>query len=136
MKTLTTIGIDGREHLFEYSFHEIGSDGDVKIEFRVNFAIETDKSKWFDFKLALINDQTLKVTDMFKGKNEHLRTGLPEALILLSKKTFQKKIISSSNKIKTQKCEWRSEPGTKVWQRLVKKNLAEYNSELDTFELK
>lgn len=136
MEILKTYDEKGREYLFEYKYGYKSFNGREKIEFQVNFLNDEEKQNWFDFKLAPIDEETLKVTDIFKGKDSHLKTGLPEALILLSKQLFNKKIISSSNKVKTESCEWRSEPGTKVWKRLVKRNLALYDSETDTFTLK
>ena len=75
---------------------------------------------------------------MFIGKDEHLKTGLPEALILLSRKIFKKSIISSTNfqDYKISNREWRSEKATKVWQRLVKKGHAVYVEISDTYQLK
>ncbi|MBK6362501.1 MAG: hypothetical protein IPF52_03010 [Saprospiraceae bacterium] len=121
---LSTIGVEGKEYFWEYIYEWIDDHDEIKIAFRVNFIHEVDKEKWFDFKLLPVNDDTLKVTDMFKGKDEHLKTGLPEALILLSRKIFKKSIISSTNfqdyKISNRVA---FEKATKVWQRLVKRDM-------------
>lgn len=134
---LSTVGVDEIEYCWEYVYELINDHDEKKIAFRINFLNEEDKEKYFDFKLLPVGDSTLKVTDMFKGKDEHLRTGLPEALILLAREIFKKSIISSTNfddyKISTR--EWRSEKATKVWKRLVNKGLAAYIEIKDTYKL-
>jgi len=99
--------------------------------------MEGDKEdEWFDFKIAFLDNDLIKVTDMFIGKDKHRKKGIPEALILETKRLYgQKKIISSSNIHKLITNEWRRSEATKVWERLVSKSLAKYNQSLDTFEL-
>jgi hypothetical protein len=105
-----------------------------KIEIRL-FMEGDSAEEWFDFKLAPIANNELKVTDMFIGKNAHRRKGIPEALILEAKRIFDKRIISSSNKQSILIAERRSRDATKVWERLVNKGFAIYNEAQDIFEI-
>ena len=135
---LKTVGKDGKEYFFIYELEEqYDRINDItKICFKTLLE-GLDKKKWFDFKVAPVGDKTLKVTDMFDYQDIYKGKGLPEALILEAQKEYpDKQIISSSNKQKVFKNEWRSEAGTAVWERLVKKGLAEYSDEKDLFVLK
>lgn len=135
-RKITTIGKDLKKHECEYEIHTRYDRHNKfhKVELRL-FMKGDENSKWFDFKLAPIGDDTLKVTDMFVGKESHRKKGIPEALIMESKKLFGNKIISSSDKHPILISEWRREVASKVWDRLVKKGLAEYNSKFDFYFL-
>ena len=133
---ITTVGHDFIQYECEYEIHDRYDDhNDInKIEFRLIMKGDSVQN-WFDFKLAPISNDILKVTDMFIGKDYHRKKGIPEALILEAKKIFSKKIISSSEKYPILISEFRREAATKVWMRLMEKGYAKYNRELDIFEL-
>ncbi len=120
-----------------YTIREfVTEDGIRKQEFRTYLDDDNEEEEdWFDFKIAFLTDGSIKVTDMFVGKASHRKKGIPDALILEIKRLYNKKVISSSNKNKLVRSEWRKPPATKVWERLVLKNKANYNSQTDTFEL-
>jgi len=135
---LETGGKDGKEYVFTYELEEQYDriNDTHKICFKTLLE-GIDKKNWFDFKVAPVGEKTLKVTDMFDYQDTYKGKGLPEALILEAQKQYlDKEITSSSNKQKVFKNEWRSEAGTTVWERLVKKGLAEYSDEKDLFVLK
>ena len=135
---LKTVGKDGKEYFFIYELEEqYDRINDItKICFKTLLE-GLDKKKWFDFKVASVGDKIFKVTDMFDYQDIYKGKGLPEALIFETQKQYpDKEIISSSNKQKVFKNEWRSEAGTAVWERLVKKGLADYSDEKDLFVLK
>ena len=135
---LLTVGKDGKEYVFTYELEEQYDriNDTHKICFKTLLE-GIDKKKWFDFKVAPVGDNTLKVTDMFDYQDIYKGKGLPEALILEAQKQYpDKEIISSSNRQKAFKNEWRSDAGSAVWERLVKKGLAEYSDENDLFVLK
>lgn len=127
--------LNGNKRSAYYNIKKIiTDDGIKKLEFRTY--MENDKqNEWFDFKVALLDNDIIKVTDMFVGKQEHRMKGIPEALILELKRLFNKKIISSSNSKPIIDNEWRKPSATKVWQRLVIQNRAKYDSYNDVFEL-
>lgn len=129
------VGIEGAIYEAEYEIHDFYDRGDdiLKIEFRI--FLKGDKyDEWFDFKLAPISNDTLKVTGMFIGKESHRGKGIPDAMILEARRIFQKKIISSSNKKKII-YEWRKQAADKVWKRLIQKGYAEYDEKSDIYYL-
>jgi len=135
---LSTTGKDGIEYHYTYELEEqYDRINDVyKICFKTVLK-GVDKKKWFDFKVAPINEDILKVTDMFDFQGIYKGKGLPESLIMEAQKRFpEKQIISSSNRQKVFKNEWRSAAGSAVWERLVKKGKAEYFAEKDIYRLK
>jgi hypothetical protein len=135
---LSTIGKDGEEYHFTYELEEqYDRINDVyKICFKTVLN-GVDKKKWFDFKVAPIGEDILKVTDMFDFQKIYKGKGLPETLILEAQKRFpEKQVISSSNRQKIFKNEWRSDAGSAVWERLVQSGKAEYSAEKDVYKLK
>lgn len=135
---LKTVGKDGKEYCFTYELEEQYDriNDIIKICFKTVLT-GIDKDKWFDFKVAPVGDNILKVTDMFDFQGIYKGKGLPEALILEAQNQYpDKQMISSSNRIKVFLGEWRSEAGTAVWERLVKRGLAEYSECDDIFILK
>ena len=132
---ITCIDIYGNEIKANYKIFEVENNyGLRKLEFRTY--LPGDKEEvWFDFKIALIDNSIIKVTDMFIGKEEHRMKGIPEALILEVKRLYNKKVISSSNKKPIILSEWRRIEADKVWKRLVRLNKAKYDELNDIYEL-
>lgn len=108
--------------------------GIKKIEFRTYLSNDADDD-WFDFKVALLENNTLKVTDMFISKESHRKKGIPEALILEVKRIYNKQVISSSNKKPKILGEWRRDEASKAWERLVSQGKAKYDEEEDIYVL-
>lgn len=129
-----TVGINLKAHKCEYEIHSRYDSFNNLNKIEIRLFMEGDSEKeWFDFKLAPIDNDTLKVTDMFIGKESHRMKGIPEALILEAGKIFGKRIISSSDKHPILMNEWRRGAASKVWERLVQKGLAKYNSDKDYY---
>jgi len=97
--SLIHFGKDNIRYESEYEVHDfLDVQKQInKIEFRI-FIKDYKEIEWFDFKLFVMPDNSLKVTDMFVGNSSQRMKGKSEAAILEAKKVFQKKIISSSNK--------------------------------------
>lgn len=85
----------------------------------------------FSFRLRIMeNGNDLKVVDMYGDCfNYYLGKGISIAMILRSKEMFKKRIISSSNIVKSYFYEAISKTAIeKVWLRMVKSGLAGYDS--------
>jgi len=90
----------------------------------------------FSFRLRIMeNDKDLKVVDLFSdSSNYYTGKGISIAIILQSKEMFNKRIISSSNKLKTFIGEANYKDAIeKVWKKMIEKGLALYNSECDYY---
>lgn len=90
----------------------------------------------FSFRLRIMeNGKDLKVVDLIGDcSSYYLGKGISIAMILKSKEMFNKRIISSSNKVKTFTGEANYKPAIeKVWKRMVDKGLAEYDSKYDYY---
>ncbi|TCI93805.1 hypothetical protein [Tenacibaculum sp. M341] len=133
---LSSTDIYGNNIPLEYKIRNFITDEGIKKQEFQTFMIDDEEDDWFDFKIAFINTNLIKVTDMFASNNRHRKKGIPEALILEVKKLYKdKKIISSSNKQQLIAGEWRKPDADKVWKRLIKKSFAKYNPYTDTYEL-
>ena len=136
LKKLLSTDILGNTIGLKYQIRNfVTKEGIKKQEFQT-FMDGDNEEEWFDFKIAFLENDLIKITDMFVGKEKHRKKGIPEALILEVKRLYGKnKIISSSNKNKLIKGEWRREAATKAWERLVSRSLAKYDFFTDTYEL-
>lgn len=133
---IITTGIDLKKYECEFEIHSRYDKHNNLHKVEIRLYMEGDSTgEWFDFKLAPISHDTLKVTDMFIGKESHRKKGIPEALILESQQLFDKKIVSSSDKYPVLMSEWRKEEASKVWERLVQRGFAKYNPEKDQYYL-
>lgn len=134
-----TLGKDGCNYEFVCDaviFFDNFSQRD-KVAVKV-FPLNRQYDDYFDFKYILLSEyRQVKVTDMFLDyKNYYQSKGLPEALILQLKYVYPEfQIISSSNKIRIVRNEWRSTAGTRVWERLVAVGRANYLEDIDTYLL-
>ncbi len=140
MGFIKTTGKDGKTYYFKYELENQPCRGVAKVCFKTTFLNQADNN-WFDFKVApfdginLVNGKYMMVTDMFdtidpvthqpvfKGK------GLPEALIIEAQRVYPDKIIVSDSGGSL----W--EPGRAVWNRLVEKGLAHYDTAKDVYML-
>lgn len=82
--------------------------------------------------MPMENGRDMKSIDLLAGPYYN-RKGISDAIILKAKELFNKRIISSSNKVKFHYSEIRKPDADRVWQRLVKKSLAEYDVENDYY---
>lgn len=125
----------GKATEFNYSIDFSEEDDFEKIIYRVIPAdINTDD--WFEFSLVRIDDSTGKIFAMNNNNVPELTgKGIPEKLIEIAAAQFNSTIISSSNnpKSKLLDTEWRTVAATKVWERLVAKDKAKYDSQLDLY---
>jgi len=134
--TILTYDVDLIEHKCEYEIHNQYDRYNKLDKYELRLFMKGDShEEWFDFKLSPISETVLKVTDMFIGKSAHRKKGIPEVLIVESKKIFNKKVVSSSNKHPILISERRSDEASKVWKRLEKKGLVRYNEISDVFEV-
>lgn len=140
MTPLQSVGKDNQTYNFRYATEDY-FDSTCKVNKLLFFvySADTEYEDFFDFKVTPIDNDTVKVTDMFLDSKYFFKgKGLPEALILEAQRLFpDKQIISSTNidKFKRVCNEWRSIPGSSVWERLVKKGLARYDKEHDLYYL-
>ena len=140
MTELSTLGKDQKNYNFRYTQEDyFDSSNDInKLLFFV-YSADEDYDDYFDFKIAPLEHNIIKITDMFLDSKKYLRgRGIPEAMILEMHRLFPNhQIISSSNNDNFKRLigEWRSLEGSAVWNRLVKNNLAIYNSEEDLYYL-
>lgn len=129
-----TISTKDGEFIFEYYlnhhphlksdvyFFDIWRDGD-----------DLENLHKFSFLLRVMeNGRDLKVVDLFAG--DYKGKGISIPIILKSKQLFNKRIISSSNRIKSYSGEanW-GEAIEKVWKPLVSQGLAKYDTEKDYY---
>ena len=134
-KQITTIAYNDEQYDCKYEIHypKIKS-GSMQEIIGIKLWLPNDNEvQYFDFQLTIINDDTLKVTSIFAGNDRQRKKGIPEALILMSRSLFNKKITSSSRS--NINAEFRNSAATKVWERLVQKDLAKYNVAKDIYEL-
>jgi hypothetical protein len=126
---------DGNENEFLYSLEESEENGHVKWIFRVMPA-DMQATDWYEFAVTKIDDSTGKVTVMnnrnmiqYKGK------GITEKLIEEASKVLDITIISSTNvsDAKSLSTEWRTEPATKIWERLKSKGNASHDQQRDIY---
>jgi len=86
----------------------------------------------FDFALMVMdNGKDLKVTDCYA--HGYKGEGIAATMILEAKQSFNKRIVSSSNKKKSVSGESRWEDATILWEKLVERKLAKYDEENDIF---
>ncbi len=121
--------------LFEYYLdyiHDYGANAFIFLIWEKGRETE-DK---FSYRLRVMeNGNDLKVVDLFGDcNNYYLGKGISIAIILKSKEIFNKRIISSSNKVQSYRDEANYKPAIeKVWKKMVSKGLAGYDSENDFY---
>jgi|GEM_PF-3578480 len=135
---IKTVGKDNLHYQFTYkvrTYRESLDDIDV-IAFMVAEPGRISND-YFDFQFVELPDNEIKITSMFVGIDDYYRgKGLPEALIMEVQRLFPyQTIISSSNTHKVLHREDRWEPGTAVWERLVRSGNAKYSKERDIYYL-
>jgi hypothetical protein len=87
----------------------------------------------FSFLLRVMENGTdLKVIDLFAGEY-YKGKGISVAIILNAKELFNKRITSSSKKVKSHYSEDRWKDAEKVWQGLVEKGFAKYDEHNDYY---
>jgi hypothetical protein len=135
--TISCTAQNGSTVNFDYYFTFDRFEGRVIWDFSV-FPAGIDSITPFSFALTIINESIAKVTVMDRNNMEVYRAkGIPEAMIILCKKLTTRNILSSSNHQPSKLLpeEFRTPPATKVWERLKKNNLANYNEHSDTYHL-
>lgn len=140
MTFIQTIGKDKITYDFKYVYENYICDTCKipKVSFMIYFA-DDSYDDFFDFKIAPLDEFTVKITDMFLDTRMRFKgKGIPETMILEVQRLFpDRQIISSTNKNEFSRVcnEWRSVPGSRVWGRLVEKGLASYNNFEDIYYL-
>lgn len=132
---LICVDCEGNENRFLYSIEKSEDQGCVKWIFRV---IPDDKkaTDWYEFAVTQIDESIGKVTVMnnrdmiqYRGK------GITEKLISESSLVLGLTIISSTSVQigKSLENEWRTEPATKIWERLRVKGNASHDTITDIY---
>lgn len=125
----------GKENLFCYSMEESEEQGRLKWVFKV-MPSDLRAADWYEFAVTKINDTTGKVTVM-ENRNmiEYRGMGITERLIDEANRVLNLTIISSTNNPEgtSLAIEWRSDPATKIWERLKAKGRANHNKETDIY---
>lgn len=83
---------------------------------------------FFQFEAILENDK-YRVKTMYAHENKYKGKGLPEAILEHFFNRYKKQVYSSKNS----NVETRSSEATKMWSRLVKKNLAKFDKNIDRY---
>jgi hypothetical protein len=125
----------GNEHQFLYSIEESEENGHLKWIFRV-MSVDLQANDWYEFAVTKIDNSTGKVTVM-NNRNmiQYRGKGITEKLIDEASKVLGLTIISSTNisEAKTLETEWRTEPATKIWERLKAKGIASHDDQTDIY---
>ena len=130
-------GIDGIENNFFYNLENSEFDNTEWI-FRI-IAEDILNDNPFLFSVKEFDEGNAKVIMMNHHNNvDYIAKGIPEKIIEISAIKLNKSIHSSSNiaEYKIFDGEFRSLSADKVWERLVNKNLAIYNTQTDIFTYK
>lgn len=126
---------DGTQNQFRYAVEQSDEHGKVKWVYRI-MPIDLNAMDWYEFSVAIVQDGVGKIVAMDNHNMiEYRGKGITEKMIAETSRQLNVVITSSSNKSehKSLPVEWRSEPATKVWRRIVEKGEAVYDSERDIF---
>ncbi len=124
-------GRDGEERIFKYHLKESEENGQKKWIFMV-VPENMQFNEWFELSVLDLNGNEGKVVMMNHHKRpEYIAMGIPERLIEEANIQLDLTIKSSSNKLGVG--EYRTPNAEKVWERLVERDLAEYNDETDEY---
>ena len=123
------------ENRFLYSITESEEEGRVKWIFRV-MPGNLNATDWYEFAVTKIDDSTGKVTVMDnRNMIQYRGKGITEKLIDESSKVLNITIVSSTNipSAKSLANEWRTEPATKIWERLKAKGSTSHDEQTDIY---
>lgn len=121
----------------------VGKDGEIRIykfeylnqdRHRV-YLLNNQKIKQrevLDFQLISLDDDTLKVSDMYIDDVNYREKGIPEGIIINLSELLNK-TIASSTRFKDDG-EHLHEPAKKVWDRLVSKGFAFYDEDIGRYK--
>lgn len=126
---------DGNENQFLYSIEESEENGYVKWIFRV-IPADMQAADWYEFAVTKIDESTGKVTVMDnRNMIQYRGKGITEKLIDEASEVLDMTIISSTNVsgAKSLETEWRTEPATKIWERLKAKGTASHDKQTDIY---
>lgn len=126
--------IDKNEQVrtFDYSVSELSLSSEW--EYRVTTIPPLVSGEFFQLRVKEISPQTVRVV-MLKHNDEpsYIAMGIPDKLLQIVKQDLSKNVESSPTM--SQEGDSRNELATKVWDRLVAKNLASYDSSNDIYKL-
>jgi len=121
----------------------IGKDGEIRIykfeylnqdRHRV-YLLNNQKIKQIgvlDFQLISLDDDTLKISDMYIDDVNYREKGIPEGIIINLSELLNKTIASSTRFQGGN--EHLHEPAKKVWDRLVSKGFAYYDEDIGRYK--
>lgn len=130
----------------EFNIECIGQDGNRR-SFSGFLISEADNTKFkliltegdlpivdypVDFQLIVLNDNEIRVTDMYIDQTEYRALGIPDALIIKAREILNKTIVSSTRFQDNN--EHLHEPAVKVWKRLVSNSLAYYDEDTGRYK--
>jgi hypothetical protein len=126
---------DGIMNLFKYALKESEDDGRAVWVFYV-LPHDLKAPDFFEFAITMVGVNLGKVT-MMKNRDlkEYVGKGITERMIEEASTVLDIQICSSTNNPdkKVFKTEWRTEPATKIWERLRVRGRATYSVEDDIY---
>lgn len=126
---------NGNETNFLYSLNESNEQGRKKWVFKV-MPHDLNATDWYEFSITEIDGTTGKIT-LMNNRNlpEYRGKGITIKLIEEASNVLGLTIISSTNveEAMTLDTEWRTEPATKIWEKLRAQGLAVYDEATDIY---
>jgi len=89
---------------------------------------------FFELRLVSYDSKTLMI-DIIDSHRHYSGVGIPEVLLPFVSEITEMKIVSSSNMHKLYEKEFRSDNATKMWERLISKEMAYKDNECDRYVL-
>lgn len=132
MKEIECFGKDGIRRIFKYKFDY--DHQEKSWHFRV-YTVDDSSVDFFESTVKLIDDNTVQQISIEVNDQQHYGAkGIPESLLPEISNVLDKKLISSPSQHPDTSIR-RNESATKMWWRLCKKKIAEYDIERDIFNI-
>ncbi len=136
LSELTCLGKDGVPRTFYYEIsynrHEVDAEWCLRVHRRNPPQYNGDD--WFELHLTPFDERSLRITMIENKRKDWYRAkGISDAIIPEAARVLQKRIVSSSNRVRVKENEYRTEDAEKVWRRLVAKGLATYCDSSDRY---
>lgn len=121
------MGKDGQKRVYKFKYIEEDSHRVYLLNNE-----EIIQKEVLDFQLILLDDNTLKVSNMYIDNLNYREKGIPEGIIINLSKLLNKTIASSTRF--QGNTEHLHEPAKKVWDRLVSKGFAYYDENIGRYK--
>lgn len=136
LEELACVGQDGVSRTY-YLDGEQEQMGSKAWTFRVHLhnPPRHDEDDWFDMNLVPFGVGEFMISSIANhGKCWYAKKGIGDALIPRAAHFLGARIVSSSNRKRRSKDEFRTCPAEKIWKRLVDKQLAIYDPDEDRYQ--